>query len=64
MQMRKTYETTNKKQRAQQRKQAADQAHEAGFFGFRDVDAEEASRLDPHVYEDPTVESAGAGADE
>lgn len=53
MQMRKTYETTNKKQRAQQRKRAADQEHEAGFFGFGDVDAEEAVRLDPHFYDPP-----------
>jgi hypothetical protein len=53
MQMRRMYESTDKKQRAQQRKHAADEAHYAGFPGFRDVDAGEAILLDPNVYEEP-----------
>ena len=47
MQMSKTYESTNKYQRASQARKDARECHAAGYPGFAQVNSEMASMLDP-----------------
>lgn len=57
MQMSKTYESTNKYDRARQARKDARECHAAGYPGFAQVNSEIASMLDPwrdHDDQDPS----------
>ncbi len=52
MQMRKSFNTTNRRTRAQQLRQAAQECENAGFSDFARVNWENAALLDPPRFDD------------